>query len=374
MQAKLVSDNYRPDIDGLRAISIVLVVFHHAVPEAQSGGFIGVDIFFVISGYLITSLLLKEIALGPVNYSAFFWRRLRRLVPALLVVLTAVLTIGYFILFPDEFASLGKHALAGLFFTSNILHLTETGYFEQSAYTKPLLHLWSLGVEEQFYIFWPFFLVFFVLKRKLLAATIIAIIASFALNIVLTVTDSTSAFYLPFGRLWEMSAGALLAICQSKTVPKHDWMVSVSRRQNLLASLGLGLILGGFFLIKPDPSFPGWKVLLPVIGTLLLLQSKGSYVNSRLLAHKTFVFLGLISYLRPLPMALALNQFRPDYLGDGNAAFLLACHRSYHGGRFGCTHIPLGRKAYPQAESARLASLNTMACNRSNIGNGVDWH
>ena len=291
-----VSDNYRADIDGLRAISILMVVFHHAVPEAKSGGFIGVDVFFVISGFLITSLLLKEIASGSINYLKFFWRRFCRLMPALFLVLTVVLTVGYFILFPDEFASLSKQALAGLFFVSNILQWTESGYFDQSAYTKPLLHLWSLGIEEQFYILWPFFLAFCALSRKILVATFVIVAISFSINLTLTTIDSNSAFFLPFGRLWELGAGALLAICQNSTRPKSVWMTKLSNWQNLAACAGLTLIMTGFFVIKPSPNFPGWEVLLPVIGTVLLLQSEGSWLNRLVLAHKALVFLGLISY------------------------------------------------------------------------------
>jgi peptidoglycan/LPS O-acetylase OafA/YrhL len=146
---------YRADIDGLRAIAVLAVIGFHANPAAVPGGFVGVDIFFVISGFLITSLILTKLRDGSFSFMEFYARRIRRLFPALIVVLLAIWILGWFILPPTEYAALGRHTLAGAAFAANILSYSEVGYFDVPAAAKPLLHLWSLGVEEQFYIVFP---------------------------------------------------------------------------------------------------------------------------------------------------------------------------------------------------------------------------
>src|ERR1700692_3599518 len=147
--------SYRADIDGLRAVSILLVVGYHAQPWLVPGGFIGVDIFFVISGFLITRIILTQAKAGTFSFTGFYARRIRRIFPALIVVLAATYLIGWFVLLPDGFALLGRSTAAGVAFVSNLFQLGQTGYFAPDAAENPLLHLWSLGIEEQFYIFWP---------------------------------------------------------------------------------------------------------------------------------------------------------------------------------------------------------------------------
>ncbi|HTB27755.1 MAG TPA: acyltransferase, partial [Steroidobacteraceae bacterium] len=153
------ASRYRPDVDGLRALAVLSVIGYHAFPRVIRGGFVGVDVFFVISGYLISGLILEDLALGRFSYRRFYARRFRRIFPALIVVLAACLVYGGLMLAPDEFRELGKQAAAGAGFSSNLLQWSQAGYFDQRATTKPLLHLWSLGVEEQFYIAWPILLV-----------------------------------------------------------------------------------------------------------------------------------------------------------------------------------------------------------------------
>ena len=151
----LTSLAYRPDIDGLRAIAVLMVMAFHAFPGLMHGGFIGVDVFFVISGFLISSILLEEIEKGNLSFLHFYSRRIRRLFPSLILVFIAVFIFGYIDLLPDEFAQLGKHIAGGALFIDNLFFWQEIGYFDQSADLKPLLHLWSLGVEEQFYLIFP---------------------------------------------------------------------------------------------------------------------------------------------------------------------------------------------------------------------------
>src|SRR3954470_7116910 len=168
---------YRPDVDGLRAVAVVSVVLFHAFPAAAPGGFAGVDLFFVISGFLISGIILSDLGKGSFTIADFYRRRVRRIFPALILVLAACLAIGWRVLLPDEFRQLGKHIAAGAGFVSNLALWRESGYFDKAAETKPLLHLWSLGIEEQFYLFWPPLLVL-AWKRKWDALTVAATIVS----------------------------------------------------------------------------------------------------------------------------------------------------------------------------------------------------
>jgi peptidoglycan/LPS O-acetylase OafA/YrhL len=191
-QNHLTHPKYRPDIDGLRAVAVLAVVLFHAFPGLIRGGFIGVDIFFVISGYLISTIIFENLDRGSFSFREFYVRRIKRIFPALIVVLLACFAFGWFALLADEFNQLGKHIAAGAGFVSNIVLWGEAGYFDNSAETKPLLHLWSLGIEEQFYIVWPL-LLWFAWKRKFNLLTIAVLIAiiSLALNIKGMVNSST---------------------------------------------------------------------------------------------------------------------------------------------------------------------------------------
>jgi peptidoglycan/LPS O-acetylase OafA/YrhL len=208
------STQYRPDIDGLRAFAVFGVVAFHAFPNLVSGGFIGVDIFFVISGYLICSNIFKDINTGSFSLTEFYARRIRRIFPALLLVLTACYLFGWFALLEDEFNQLNKHIFASSGFAINFVLMDEAGYFDNSGETKPLLHLWSLAIEEQFYIVYPLALLIFLklnLKSNILIFTIIITIFSFYISIKIIEYDIVKAFYSPQSRFWELLIGSLLA-------------------------------------------------------------------------------------------------------------------------------------------------------------------
>src|SRR4030065_1483737 len=189
-QTHLTHPKYRADIDGLRAIAVLSVVGFHASPYWIRGGFVGVDIFFVISGFLISSIILSNLSKGTFSFAEFYARRIKRIFPALILVMATCYVFGWFVLLPDEYKQLGKHIIAGAGFVSNFCFWQEAGYFDNSADTKPLLHLWSLGIEEQFYIVWPL-LLYLALKRRFnflfLAITIFAI--SFSVNVGIRLSD-----------------------------------------------------------------------------------------------------------------------------------------------------------------------------------------
>jgi peptidoglycan/LPS O-acetylase OafA/YrhL len=212
---------YRPEIDGLWAVAVASVVCFHALPRALPGGFIGVDIFFVISGFLISGIIFSAVDEGRFSYTEFYGRRIRRIFPALAIVLAACLVAGAIFLMPDDFSQLGLHTAAGAAFVSNILLWTQSGYFDGASATKPLLHLWSLGIEEQYYIAWPLLIGAMGLRHRLRIATIIFLmIASFALNLIMAKQWPVSDFYLPVTRMWELLVGSALAIVSqhSRTV------------------------------------------------------------------------------------------------------------------------------------------------------------
>lgn len=230
-------DNYRPDIDGLRAFAVLSVMLYHAFPEVIRGGYVGVDIFFVISGFLITSILFTEITEDRFALTAFYGRRIRRIFPALAVCLATVLAYGFVILLPVELAQLGKHVFFGASFLSNIALWSESGYFDGVASLKPLLHLWSLGVEEQFYILWPALLwMAFAMNIAMGRLLAVLFLGSFAINIALSITSISSDFYLPISRFWELLAGAGLA---SRNRPSSECSVrDFLRRSSRPTDLG----------------------------------------------------------------------------------------------------------------------------------------
>jgi peptidoglycan/LPS O-acetylase OafA/YrhL len=293
-QSTLFSHKYRPDIDGLRALSVLAVIAFHAFPAQVSGGFIGVDVFFVISGYLISTIIFENLDKGTFKFSEFYARRVARIFPALILVLVACFTFGWFALFADEFKQLGKHIAAGAGFISNLVLWQEVGYFDNSADTKPLLHLWSLGIEEQFYIVWPL-LVWFVWKRKshLLTMIVIVSICSFVLNVQGVRQDAIATFYSPQTRFWELSCGSLLAwlALYKKGTTDNQTLA------NLLAIVGFSLLVFGFWRINKQLSFPGQWALIPVSGAALLLAAgPTAWVNRQFLSNKIAVWFGLISY------------------------------------------------------------------------------
>jgi peptidoglycan/LPS O-acetylase OafA/YrhL len=291
----LLHPKYRADIDGLRAVAVTAVVGFHAFPEAVRGGFVGVDIFFVISGFLISTILYQNLERNRFSFAEFYKRRIRRIFPALILVLAATTLIGWMLLFTDEFRQLSKHVVAGAGFVSNFLLWQENGYFDVESAQKPLLHLWSLGVEEQFYIAWP--LLVYLCRRSrnsLLLLSLLVGAASFALNIAWRRSDLAGTFYLPVTRLWELLAGATLANLAMRsgtfTQLRGAWMhaASVTGALIILATCG--------FLSESRP-FPGWWAVLPTAGAVLLIWAgPAAVINKFLLSNRLLVALGLISY------------------------------------------------------------------------------
>jgi peptidoglycan/LPS O-acetylase OafA/YrhL len=286
---------YRPDIDGLRAVAVLAVVFYHAFPQALTGGFVGVDIFFVISGYLISGNILKHLDTGQFSFQDFYGRRIRRIFPALILVLALCLIYGFVVLLPVELAQLGTDTAGGAGFVSNILLWNQAGYFDRAALNKPLLHLWSLGVEEQFYIFWP--LVLWLLYRARsgrLAFFITITIASLCLGIVLSSDHITADFYSPFTRFWELSSGAILAWLQ---LHPSSSLQKIAPLRSAASIAGLILIIGCTLLLNPLMRFPGWLALLPVAGAIALIGAgPRAVVNRAVLSNRVAVFIGIISY------------------------------------------------------------------------------
>ena len=290
---------YRADVDGLRAVAVGAVLAYHAFPQWLPGGFIGVDIFFVISGYLISAIVLAAAADGRFSLSGFYARRIKRIFPALALVLGSVLTVGWSYLYADDYANLGMHAGAGAAFAANLVQWNESSYFDTAAELKPLLHLWSLGIEEQFYFVWPLLLAWASRRRRgPLAAVVVLGVMSFGWAIVTVRLDRTAAFFAPWTRFWELLAGAALAAIDYDQ-PAHDWVAQVmtDRVRSAAATAGALAIALGVVLIDGTRVFPGLWALLPVMGTVLLvLAGPGAVVNRSVLSWPLLVWVGLISY------------------------------------------------------------------------------
>ena len=295
------SPAYRPDIDGLRALAVLSVVVFHAFPVMLSGGFVGVDVFFVISGFLISTILFKNLARGSFSFIEFYARRIRRIFPALILVFLASLLAGWFVMLAHEYEQLAKHTIAGALFGANFILWQEAGYFDPVAASKTLLHLWSLGIEEQFYIIWPLLLwCASKLKLNLLLVTIAIAITSFVLNIrgVNVSHDLVATFYSPQTRFWELLLGAILAYL---TLYPSRFMARVTIGQiwitELTAAIGLGLFVFAIVVINKFNPFPGWWALLPTLSAVFLIAAgPNTWINRNLLANKWMVGIGLISY------------------------------------------------------------------------------
>jgi len=307
---------YRADIDGLRAIAVLIVVGFHAFPRYFKGGFIGVDVFFVISGFLISTIILKNLQSNSFSFIKFYSRRIRRIFPALLVVLVAVYIFGWFVLMADEYRQLGKHIAAGSGFVSNLVMWNESNYFDNVALTKPLLHLWSLGIEEQFYIVWPL-LLWLAWKKglNLLIITVLIAATSFLLNVREINIDGVGAFYSIQTRFWELLVGsslAYIAINKQNQLSKIYYNINIflnrlvyarqnetntNTLRNVQSFLGAILIVFGVLTITKDKLFPGWWALIPTLGALLIISgSEKSWFNHKVLSNRILVWFGLISY------------------------------------------------------------------------------
>jgi peptidoglycan/LPS O-acetylase OafA/YrhL len=307
---------YRPDIDGLRAVAVLSVVGYHFFPVWVKGGFVGVDVFFVISGFLIGGLLLDGLRENRLSLRDFYVRRILRIFPALLLVLAACLIFGGFVLLPDAYENLGQHTAGGAGFIANLMFWREAGYFDVAAEYKPLLHLWSLGIEEQFYLVVPLFLLG-LWKKNLRLATFLALLtwASYRWNLAISEKDPVSDFYLPVTRFWELFAGVLLALWERREIPADGAggrLGAVIRRlifrnaeraeleawvpRFCLSVLGLSLLAFALYKARAE-HFPGRQALLPVLGAVLLIAAgPKAWGNRVLLACRPAVWIGIISY------------------------------------------------------------------------------
>ena len=312
----LVHPKYRPDIDGLRAVAVLSVVVYHAFPSLLKGGFVGVDIFFVISGYLISTIVFNSLERDSFSFYDFYSRRIRRIFPALLIVLIFCYAFGWFALLADEYKQLGKHIAAGAGFISNLVLWSESGYFDFAADTKPLLHLWSLGIEEQFYIVWPVLLWAAWKKRfNLLTISIFLFFVSFGLNLSKYRVDGVADFYSPQTRFWELLAGSLLAYithnnfhalsrarvkldsCLGKVVDTHPPEVKEKILRDGQSLFGALLIAVGLILISKEKHFPGTWAILPVLGAVCTIAAgSNSWFNRVFLSNRILVWFGIISF------------------------------------------------------------------------------
>ncbi|MBT3220985.1 MAG: acyltransferase, partial [Proteobacteria bacterium] len=286
------ADSYRPDIDGLRALAVVAVILYHLGLDEFGGGFTGVDVFFVISGFLITRLVRSAVNRGNFSFATFYLRRARRLFPALAVALTGTFVLGALIFAPSHFEDLAEMTFYAIVSLSNVQLWMQSGYFDSAAELKPLLHTWSLAVEEQYYLVWPALVVFLLrFKREFVAAGAIAVLglASLWATDVFLYSDPEAAFYLTPFRVSEFAIGALMV-----------WVVQYQPQNKLvlepLVALGLGAVLWPVFAYSENTAFPGTAALVPCLGTALLIYAGQAKYLGWLLRNRAAVTIGLISY------------------------------------------------------------------------------
>ena len=302
---------YRPDIDGLRAIAVVAVVLFHLDFRTVGGGFVGVDIFFVISGYLIGKSILEQRREGRFSLVDFYQKRLRRIAPALVAVLTATTIAGWFILLPKPFEDYGASLVAAVLSVANVYFWLETGYFAPDAHHQPLLHTWSLGVEEQFYILLPIVLLVTVKARRFdLTWLAILAIASLAASLLIARDHPTANFYLIHARAWELLAGVFAAEIRFVVLRNSRFF------REALAVFSLAVLVLCIFLYDNSTPFPGIGAIPPVAATAALLSigSHGSSLANRALGLKPAVWVGLISYSLYLwhwPVIVLMKQWLP---------------------------------------------------------------
>ncbi|MRX11111.1 acyltransferase family protein [Pseudoduganella sp. FT25W] len=283
---------YRPDIDGLRTLAVLPVVLFHAGFTALSGGFVGVDVFFVISGFLITSIIAADIDKQRFSIVDFYERRIRRIFPALFAMLTVALVFAGLMFIPADFRQFGKSFISSSLFFSNLMFWSEGGYFDFDAELKPLLHTWSLSVEEQFYIFFPPLLYLLKTRVRRWRACIVGLfLASLAAAAWMAYRDHDTAFYVPLYRVWELLTGSIIALAilpPAAATPR--------RGRELLAAAGIVMILGASLFYTSSVVFPGLSALLPCLGAGLLIYYGRDTAAGRLLGSAPLVGIGKISY------------------------------------------------------------------------------
>lgn len=321
LESRSVPHTYRPEIDGLRAFAVLSVVIYHSFPSLLPGGFTGVDVFFVISGFLITRQLMRDLTSNEFNLFLFWGRRIRRLFPSLIAVLTTSLVIGWLMLLADEYSQLGMHIASGATFIINFVLANELGYFNNASETKPMLHLWSLAIEEQFYILWPIVLWFaWWLRLNFFAVTVALFCLSFWCILGLIEQDKEEAFYWPFGRFWEILAGAMLAwlyLNKKQIIEIVKWWANSllppanvflhrsnskipytnSSFANCLSAIGFLLFAYGIYFLDDSLDFPSVWTIIPIISaTFIISAGRSSFLNRILLMNPVALWFGLISY------------------------------------------------------------------------------
>lgn len=290
----MIKIGYRPDIDGLRAIAVLSVILHHLKAPLVPGGFVGVDIFFVISGYLITSQIFNDVSQGTFSIRQFYQRRINRIIPALVTVITTILVVGWLVLSPRDLTLVLESSIFALLGMSNIFFWREYGnYFSGNAAEAPLLHTWSLGVEEQFYLVWPLIVVLLIklrLRYVMIGLTILTVAAGVFSEIAIGLAASASYYLLPT-RFFELMIGGTLALAVAHKI-------AISRSYSgLTFVIGLALIVWSLFGLNKSSSFPGLNAVWPCVGTALLIWSGNSqHAFSRILTNRPIVFIGVISY------------------------------------------------------------------------------
>ena len=287
---RVQSANYRPEIDGLRFVAVMPVVLFHAGISGFSGGFVGVDVFFVISGYLITGIILRELDNGTFSIMRFYERRIRRIFPALFALIAFVCVVAPASLLPSELRSLPYEVIGALTFVANIVFWRQASYFATAAHEKPLLHMWSLGVEEQFYIFAPLILWLLVRRARngVLPVILAAMVLSFALCVYFTPGSPNPSFYLLPFRAWELLAGSVLATVSTRSCKPLF--------KEGFAVVGLLALLVAIFAFDEQTVFPGYAAALPVSGAALIIGFAEGTLVGRLLSRRPLVFIGLVSY------------------------------------------------------------------------------
>jgi len=284
---------YRSDIDGMRCLAVVSVILFHLNEKIVPGGFTGVDIFFVLSGFLITRIIVDGLSRGDFSMSRFYARRVRRIFPALFTVLLFAALLVIVAFEPEAYKQFFEELPYSVLQASNFLFVQQVGYFEAENITSPLLHTWSLGVEEQFYLIWPLLLmaVYHFWKNRIVTILFVLAVVSFSYSQYLCLTSPKIAFYMLHSRAWELALGGLLVVTNIPEIKSRLF-------NNLLAVTGLGVVVAGFTFIDSSTLFPGAYALLPVVGTVLMLHTgqSGNTIIFKLLSCRVFVAIGVISY------------------------------------------------------------------------------
>lgn len=307
--------NFRTDIQGLRALAVIGVVLYHYSPSLLPSGFSGVDVFFVISGYLMTKIIVTKISDGSFNFILFYKARAERIIPALCIVVASLLIFGFIFIEPLSYKEIGKHSLSSLLFYSNYTYFYETGYFDASAKEKFLLHTWSLSVEWLFYLIYPiilFSLLSFLKKSRLFSALIFLCIASFFFSIYSSVYENSFSYFMIYTRAWEMMLGGVVFIAPNMLHKKSRVVIEY---------IGIAGVLASFALFSESTIWPGYATLLPVISTALVIYANS---NSPIISNRIFQFIGLISYSLYLVHWVFLISCKKLYIDLNLATYLIS--------------------------------------------------